>query len=486
MSDRNITFIQNFVPPLEAGEYQVSVVQKLLNTKPQGEKDAINESYVNTANFAVTGQRFSLDPDGVDSVFPPGNSSGEYSNVLPHILLTRRTLLWERSPTLKPEGDPWLALLLFDANDPAPVLQTVQVGDLQRQPFAYKPGSNEKRDSNLPANAVSYVDGYQRLNPTFAPDFGENYSDRVQVIDVDCTLFSSIAPSLADLQWLGSARTVPSGKKAGADSEHPGTFSLAIGNRTPTPNTKCTVHLVSLEGMSLFLPVGADYEPAQFTLPSGGQATLIRLVSLYSWNFTSIDQTQSFEGLLTNLKVDVLQRKVDPMTPPPPGASPRSEAVVASAFNLGYTAVNHLTRQGDTTVSWYRGPFVPFPVPPTLFIPAPDPGTHLPSTIINTSDQLVRYDPDNGLMDITYAAAWELGRMLGLASKSYSIALSNWRRAGQQATVKTAMHEASVEAFGEALKLPPAGTRGALEIHQAMADFICTHLKQVFIREESK
>jgi len=470
-----ITFIESFVPPLEAGEYQVSVQQTLLNT---GKGEQINEAYTNTANIAVSGERFSLSPDGVETVFPPVNNQGEYSNVLPHILLLRRTLLWERSPTASVQGIPWLALLLFDADDPPPPVQTIKVGDLQR-------GNFEGQPSTLPAEAVSYVDGFANLGLAFAPEYGESYTDSCQAIDVPVSLFSAIAPSLHDLGWLGSARTVSTEKKAGTPSEAPGTFSLLIGNRKPTPNRKCTVHLVSLEGMASFLPTGSDYKPASLTLPNGNQASLIRLVSLKNWNFTSVDAAESFEAYLTNLDAGPLQRVgMFNIEPPGPPSDTDANRVVATAFGLGYTAVNHQTRQGDNTVSWYRGPFVPFEVPATIFIPPPDRQTNLPAQIINTADQLVRYDPNNGMMDVTYAAAWELGRQMGLASKSFAIALYNWRRTGQQATVTSVTHAAITEKLGGLLCLPPPGSRDTSAIQRAAAEFILNHLAAILAPEE--
>lgn len=472
-SSGQITFIQNFVPPLQAGEYQISVQQTLLNTAPTGPNDEINEAYINSANIAVSGERFTLDPNEVESVFPPANNQGEYSNVLPHILLRRRTLLWERTPTASSQACPWLALLLFDANDPPPALQTIQVGDLQRQPYAGNDG--QQQQSTLPVNAVSYVDSYANLGLTFGPEYGESYADSCQAIDVPISLFNAIAPSLADLAWLGSARTVPTDQKAGTPSEIPGTFSLVISNRMPTPNTTCTAYLVSLEGMSAFLPTGQNYQPATINLPDGQPAALIRLVSLANWSFTSVDPTESFEGYLTNLNCGAFAREASNLDPTSP---------VATALGLGYTAINHQTRQGDTTVSWYRGPFVPVPVPSTIFIPPPAPTTNLPANLIYTADQLVRYDPDNGMMDVTYAGAWELGRLLGLANKSFSVALYNWRNSGEQAAAGAVIQEASNEVFGPVLALPPSQTRGAGDYHRAVAEFIATHLKSFFLPEK--
>ena len=54
-------------------------------------------------------------------MFPPPNATSEFDNVLPHAVLTRRTLPWERTPSSDsdrhPDADhnvaPWLALLLL-------------------------------------------------------------------------------------------------------------------------------------------------------------------------------------------------------------------------------------------------------------------------------------------------------------------------------------------------------------------------------------
>jgi hypothetical protein len=415
-----IVFTQNYLPPLEDGEYLITVQQTLLNTNPTGPNDQINESYVQTRRVAVRGERFSLNPGELNAIFPPDKNQGEYSNVLPHAVFSRKTLLWERTPDGTDSGKPWIAILLFDANDPPPTLQTIQVGDLQSQPFVYDPSSGQTRPSTLPSDAVSYPDSFRALNLEFALEYGQNWYDRCQAIDVPVTLLNQIAPSLDDLTWLGHARTVSMANKAG-DSSGDGTFSSVIGNRMPTPNTQCTAHIVSLEGMGAYLPAGDDYTPAAINLQNGTPANLIRLVSLGSWTFTSVDPTESFEGYLLNASIGPLQRTFTGATGGPSDPS----TVVNGAFAMGYTALNHQTRQGDQTVSWYRGPLVPFQPPSTIFIPPPDANSDLPATQINTADELVRYDPGTGMMDLSYAAAWELGRLLALQNKSFSVALYN-------------------------------------------------------------
>lgn len=390
-----ITFIESMAPALEPGEYVLSMTQALLNTKPTGQNDTINESHTATRRLVVRGQRLKLAPGAVHACFPPARSQASYDAVLPHIVLSSITLPWERQVGADNGSCPWLALLLFDASDPPPSLQTIS-------PTALEPDS-------LPANTVSY--------PEFRLEHGETATDRCDVLDVPVGLFAQLAPTLKDFSWLGHGRQ-------NADGE---TFAVLVGNRMLTTGGAATVHLVSLEGMAAYLPTGLPGAP-RVALLDGSHAEFIRVISLFSWSFTSLDPNQSFEGALTHLNVGPLQRI-------------SKQEAMSDTFGLGYTAMNHHTRQGATTVSWYRGPFLPItPVASEgAFGDSPPP--------FDRSDELVRYDPTTGMFDVSYAAAWELGRLLALQSKTFSSALHTWRR-----TLVRAAAEEALRAGGAALE----------------------------------
>jgi hypothetical protein len=411
-----ITFVESYVPSLEAGEYLISVEQQLHNSNPTGPDDTIDEQWVNTHRVAVRGERFTLTPGSIQGCFPPPNNRGEYAGVLAHLVLTSRTLPWQRSPDGGASAQPWLALLLFEASDPAPALQTIQVGDLQRDPFVRDPKTTTTSKSKLPASAVSCADGFAVLGESFAPDYGESLADPCQVIDVPVDLFGAIAPSMADLAWMAHARRVPVDAKPGSP---PDRYAVLVGNRVPSGDGLCTVHLVSLEGLKAFLPADGSYTPATIKLPGGQPAALVRLVSLQSWSFTPTDAARSFEGYLTELDCGAFQRVDLGATSGPAGA-------VDAAFGLGYTALDHRTRHGDKTVSWYRGPFLPAADPDTAPLPLP----------AGAADELTHYDPGTGMLDVSYAAAWQLGRLLALQSGAYSVALNDWRRSAALKTAK--------------------------------------------------
>jgi hypothetical protein len=48
--------------------------------------------------------------------------------------------------------------------------------------------------------------------------------------------------------------------------------------------------------------------------------------------------------------------------------------------------------------------------------------------LISTADAALRFDPATGMFDASYAAAWQLGRLLGLGSPRFASAMAAWRR----------------------------------------------------------
>ena len=376
LSAGRIEFVESFVPPLESGLYEVKVEQVLQHTaqtdehgqvQPLSADDPayINEVFVNTSRFAVLGERFGLDPSEVANQFPPPGGTGEYDNVLPHIVLHRKTLPWER--TADGKQAPWLAVLVFDEADPPPQLQTVLVGDLQRAPFAGSAADDGKAPqlSQLPDDVASVADLAPLVQVTFELDLGQRWSDPVQVIDVPVALFAEVAPTVAELSWLVHGRTVPLANKPGAGLPESGSFSVVVANRLPAPNSRAVAYLVSLEALAGALPVTGG-PPRTITTRAGLPAAKVRLVSLASWEFTSVDPLQSFAGLLKRVKVfpAAAQPEVD-------GQGTTTDRAVSDAMAMGYWPLDHSFRDGSTTVSWYRGPFAPLPLTGGPQVPIP-------------------------------------------------------------------------------------------------------------------
>jgi hypothetical protein len=378
-----ISFVQYLQPTLKSGQFTVTATQDI---SVSGQSESLQA----TRSFVVKGIRYQLDDGGVDSIYPPSGHQGEFGNVLPHVVLTDPTLPWQRSPTTQspllvrregvPAGDPvpsWLALLLFDEQDPPPRPQSKTIADL--------------------------ASGNGTFFPPRTGEYGEKHADPVTVIDVPVGLYAQITPSLADLTWLAHTRLAEATAKATVRDAPPSSeFAVVFGNRLPMPGRTSTAFLVCLEGFGPYLP--SDDGVAPRTIPA--QTTAVRLVVLRTWTFSAIQLQQSFQEILTGTKPAPLQLRADS---PPPGDA------VSRAFGLGYTAMNHGLRDGSSTVSWYRGPLLPLGV------------TVPPVTQSQASDQLLRYDPGSGMFDVSYAAAWQLGRLLALHDRAYATALFRWK-----------------------------------------------------------
>ncbi len=448
-----IRFIQHHLPALEAGEYQLNITQTLTVQKPDpqnpGQKTSTTPDIpVASHRFAVAGERFTLTASETPKQFPPANSQGEYSNILPHIVFKRRTLPWERtpeadgSPTIKKVGQntesdvaSWLALLLFDQSEginqakDGTVLDLVPTGS-----------SNPELTAQLNGATGQLPDGYASLFTAGAIlDYGEKVTDVIKYIDVPRALFDQIAPSLNDLKYLAHARRVtvppkshpdgikannsdgngssPSGSDKGIDTD----YAVVIGNRLPKAGSQSIAFLVSLERLGDHLP--ADGGTAN---PGNNNLTGFRLPVLRpGWSFTAISEKYSFKVLLESLNND--HKDVSLLRLPGDDSQTNDTTpagYVTQALAAGYTTLAHDLRTGDQTVSWYRGPFTPYPVPFTIE-DANDAAAQWP---FFSADAATGYNPNSGMFDISYSSAWQIGRLLALANRQFATELYYWKR----------------------------------------------------------
>lgn len=361
-------------PGLTAGDYEIEVTQEVEISK----HPAITK-FTAKQKFTVAGDRFELKPTDVLAVFPPDGNLGEHINVLPHIVLNRSTLPWERLSGAQATGVPWLALLLFD-EDEKPKSETLTLEKLGQAGTAKFP---------LPLKLES----------------GQHKEDLVTVIDVPASRLEKIMPAAEELALLAHVRF-------GANAEGNSTgeeLAIVISNRLPQPNKTSIAHLVSVEGR--FAANG------KFNYQATGN-DLVRLVSLKSWSFTCESPTKNFHELLRGLNKTVSGPAA--LRLPPHGAA------TEKFLSRGYVLLPHYFRHGDQTASWFHGPLIPgHDTSPKIKLPA------------RTADELLRYDPALSMFDVSYAAAWELGRLLALQDKAFSTGLYQWKRQRAQRLAQT-------------------------------------------------
>jgi hypothetical protein len=510
----SLSFADRHKPGLKPGDYRITVEQSIT-----ADGKISQEPFSVTRQFSVLGPRFTLDPKEVQDMFPPPGSLGEHSNVLPHIILKRSTLPWERQAGPSAKDVPWLALLLFEEQEIAE--RALKLSELQKQKFF----------------------------PKVTQERGDHDDDHVTVIDVPRNLLEQLMPAAEALAYLAHVR-----QNKGPAEEPNNEVAVLIGSRLPTPGGTSIVHLVSLENRYSGNGSAFDYQGAQPT-------DAIPLVSLKSWRFACVSAKQSFKGLLTYLnhqllfhfpdkvalpllktlnnnkipddfrsafalnarplldatvtvsehsqwritdignrsylvsdklnvfnqagkqllKLDtrptqqklsdqkgiiekfrdakhVLHEKaeieeltqadhwwikdasnlyfvsqekkslsvydLDPdrsstlRLPPLKGTNGSVNAVAETYFKRGCVALPHALRQGNETISWYHGPLTP--------------GRNKAKDIelpIRSADELLLYNKEDGMFDVSYATAWELGRLLTLQNTRVAVDLFNWKRA---------------------------------------------------------
>ncbi len=392
-----IQLFDRYLPGLEAGDYLATVQQTIPGVDTGG--------YLGprTQAFTVRGPRFSLPSGDVGEMYPPPDSSGPYGTNLPSVVLHQRTLPWARALTADP-ACPWMALLSFRAAEMVPDPAT-----------------------GLPLRSGT-VAGFLADTATLGPVIdratvpADVLASTVTSIVVPLTVFTAVAPSLAELPYLAHVRRTDTTEQAASDAAQDGWYAVVLGNRFPDPatavdgsGTLTVACLVSLEGLTGHLPGGTG-SPAP-----AGSAPNLRLAVLASWPFvTDPAGTGSFARLMAGLAGG---SAADPAALLPRLPVPPQAPATAAAGRLadGYAPLAARVASGEDTFAWYRGPcspVVPQPLPP----PTGGNGHYA------SSAEVTIYLPGQGLFDFSYAAAFEAGRLAALADRAFAVALVNARR----------------------------------------------------------
>lgn len=378
-----------FVPRLTAGQYTLTAYQDLVLERESGKPV---KPLSDTKTFSVAAPRFSLDPDEIYSVYPPDGSSGAYETTVPHVVFRRKTLPWERRLPSTPGEPPapWMALLLFDEDE------------LTGYSF----------ETRLVSDLVGFELTDWEKNPPAGPNGDRN--NRCKTLDIPWKLFRTVTPHEDELRYLAHTRGVFKDHKEDVPGIGDGWFSVILANRLPTthppasarvdpqpeaPPKRDVAVLISLEGLSDHIKANPERQRSD--------EEMVRLVVLATWSFVSTGPNfkQRVEALHSNSngsEKDLWLR----------APLPSADGPVRTALELGYAPLRHHLRQGSRTVSWYRGPLVPVPDDP---LPV--------NEIFMNADAALQYDKETGLFDVSYAAAWQLGRLLALQAPEFAWAL---------------------------------------------------------------
>jgi hypothetical protein len=365
-------------PDLEAGVYRItSSLEIKLQDGSGAWADANPVPQPQQTCIEIVAPRFALDPGNFQGCFPARDANGAFGDRLPHVVLGRRTLPWERIID-SADHAPWLALLTF---------QKSELSDNNGTPF----WSGKTKDVAKDLGARLGLDEDQQITA-------------IKVKDV--ATLQAVLPSRSELSSLAHIRQVnlADTELAGADDD--GWFAVVTGNRLPLPadDDSAVAYvscLVSLEGRTDLWQPSAD----------------TTLIVLFSWSFTCQGMHKTFE------------HEVSALDAGPFGAPASTAPDVLDAD--GNIEVSHTDHDGATSLVPYRGPML---------------GLAADKPVGSAAD------------DISLAAAWELGRLLGTADGHFLREMLEWHR-GAEAQARSVMAAARVL---ETVASPP-GVRPALK-----------------------
>jgi hypothetical protein len=498
-------------PALLAGEYRMTVETDV--SVPGTATPLPGQDFF----FDVEGPRFALSPTEVSGVFPPRGGHGPFDSALPHVALGRRTLPWERplADAYTVTGDetpyPFVALVLFESAEctllrnqaladvvPPDVFQRLgRPGDIRcdaveadqqllrdilpmpdelrllthvRQVnvddrelsagdsdgyFAVVMGNRipraggsyvaclvsvEERTDLLPTTDLVAGGGWQIYeNPEIAP-----LSEPADL--AGGTLGTQVTPEEAD-----RIRVIPPGGGAFIAGERAASTGATRAVTASAAAVSQASLAVSASGLFQGTQIGTIQVAGERDRLSSGAAVLnpsARLVLLHSWTFTC-EGDGTFRQLMQGLDVGMMG-----------DTDPASKLTVA---DTGHIQVGVTDRLGAPEQSWYRGPLVSQPL------------TRDPLGPYHSADQARRVVADTGAENISYACAFEIGRLLAAADGRLAQELMRWRRTAFRASARTTSITLlqQIMRFTEVTDpLDPVALRYAVDVLQKITDGI--------------
>ena len=207
----------------------------------------------------------------------------------------------------------------------------------------------------------------------------------VHILTISKTIYDAVMPDKEDLPWLAHAKFVDLSAAEDKIAEKDGWFSTVIANRfVPSDSkrsVKSTVHLVSVDGY------------LNGSIPK--KCTQVRFISRYHWNvYSEKTEDRSFVSLAD-------------------GLGKNTKAI------SGLSVKPHFLRTGEQTYSIYHSPLLPYPCARY---------DQINGEKKYTSDGRLIYDSKNGIFDTSYAAAFNLGRLITLSHRPEAEQIAAWRK----------------------------------------------------------
>lgn len=288
--------------------------------------------------------------------------------------------------------------------------------------------------ARLPQDAGTYtvalisVEGQTHLLPD-DPKVGE--PDYTQIVDLGVyqkLLTSQMAFASADAPVMGHTDAPEFVAKGQAAKAYSATTSGAVWAAGTSKDAAATELLTPTQAK-----IGRERTLLGIVdLPYALIEPTYRFPVLTTWSFTN-EGNADFQVLANDVTSRLLGYVQE--GPEDPDGGPRTRPLIASVTeppsprplplvtSTGHVVMAHQSRIGEALEAYFRGPLIPYPsVRPTQNGQPDGP----PMPIAHHSDQLRAVVPD-GLQDLTYATAFEIGRLLALSRPGVVAMLNRWR-----------------------------------------------------------
>lgn len=432
MAENTLNIISSHIPQVAAGKYRINV---------KSENEILTTS--SAVDFIVSGFVSQIPQTEVLSVYPPKEGQGNYAGTFPMVQFRRSSLPWDFDFTAEGERIPYLFLALFEEDE------------------------LDQESENIDSTKIKIRSGN-------TSDLDSAYEKDKEFTYLAVPKGSmNLLPDANEMKYLAHVRIQ---EDQNTSMNFPSQISIVLSKRMAFPEKRYRAFVCS------YLMRSGN------TFRLSGEKTDLLMV-LYQWNFEVLannayqfndlkfngfytetssqrrnyenpvhygedklfefleKNTSRFVNILKDLNSDDKKRSEILSLLKYEGKTLkgllhelvfseigyhktlRDNKWIAELIDLGEVPLLHHLKSGGKMVSWYHGPFVRsgYNVVFKGLSINPEEGIDLGENIPDYSEKLIFYSKDTNMLDLGYAAAWQLGRILVMNNVKVVQEIKKWK-----------------------------------------------------------
>lgn len=458
MANEEIGIAASHIPTIASGKYEVKA--NLQNNLADVQRQDVA--------FYIAGYNHAIPQNEVLAMYPPMEHTGNFAGTFPHIQFRRSTLPWEYHCEAKGKRIPYIFLVLLkeeelasgkfeilekntnalkdaleEATEPKPlkILNALKDNDgilpsidlMSQLAHARIQEHKELTELNLPKE-TSIVISHRMVEPDtryrafvcyYSTEIVDN-EDKYQLsIASENNAYQSTRTCVVLSEW--SFESIAAGLyqiDANKLKHHP-EFDKFKKDLVDSPittleqlKTKANAELIKLISTNeTYLEGRADRWTKMPEPRSMDDFERIEKISFGSENNHILEflkyNGKNLKGYLHELKLQPFKTNIDP-----------NNKAVTKLIDVAKVPLEHQLKAGGKIISWYQGPFTNWNYSFDLKKWSDDKEwKHLP----DHQDYLNLFNEDTGMYDMTYAAAWQLGRLKIMNDNKVFQELKKWK-----------------------------------------------------------